>query len=200
MFPLAHFYLAEKALNKLNNNIKLGSIIPDFISLSPNITISESHVVITNFENSDFERAWNLHVTLDKYTEKNFFYPLTPKKIERKVGNYVAHLFVETALDYLLSASGIFYEPPRYDERIIEKLEKHFELDFTIIKPIIQLFLNWDKDSYKEYLQYSLLYTCGLHQHVFTKYQIYEMIEECEKVLPNFEEMLNDFSNSITID
>jgi hypothetical protein len=72
MFPFAHYFIAEEMFGKLNNEIKLGSIIPDFISLGPNITIEDTHKVLEDFGNPDFERAWNLHIIVDEYTEENY--------------------------------------------------------------------------------------------------------------------------------
>ncbi len=139
MFPLAHIFIAEKYFNKLTNEIKLGSILPDFLTLLPNISIEDTHKLLKHLENPDFERAWNLHILLDEYSEKNYFYRLTPKYLQKKVGKYVGHIFVETALDFLMFENKIYFRPPKIEENVIHSLEKYLNKDLTLIIPAIQL-------------------------------------------------------------
>ena len=193
MFPLAHIYIAEKYFKKLTNEIKLGSILPDFITLLPNFSIEDTHKLLKHLEYPNFERAWNLHVLLDEYSEKDFFYPITPKYIRKIVGKYVGHIFVETALDFLMFENKIYFEPPKIEEKIIHSLENYLNKDLTLIIPTLQLFVTWDKNSYINHLTNSLLYICGVHHYVLTQSQVKELIFKCKNVMPNHNKLLNDF-------
>ncbi|WP_455391870.1 hypothetical protein [[Eubacterium] cellulosolvens] len=198
MFPLAHIYIAEKYFNKLTNEIKLGSILPDFLTLLPNFSIEDTHKLLKNSEYPDFERAWNLHVFLDKYSEETYFYRLTPRYLQQKVGKYVGHIFVETAFDYLMFENKIYFDPPKIEEKIIHSLGKHFNKDLTLIIPSIQLFVTWNKDSYTNHLANSLLYICGVHHTVLTQSQVIKLIHKCKNVIPDHNKLLNDFVNKIS--
>jgi hypothetical protein len=192
MFPFAHYFIAEEMFGKLNNEIKLGSIIPDFISLGPNITIEDTHKVLEDFGNPDFERAWNLHIIVDEYTEENYSYPNSSDELRRDLGAYLAHIFVEAAVDYSIWNTGKYYEPPVYDEDLINKLENVLGKDLTIVKPTLILFLTWDPESYFDNLVNSLLYIAGSHQHVLTKSQVKMLINECVEIIPDYKILLND--------
>ncbi len=197
MFPLAHMYLADKYFHHINDEIKLGSIIPDFIALSPNYSISESHVLLNNFIYQNFERAWNLHVIVDKYSEENYFYRLIPKNLKTMVGEYLGHIFVETALDYIIWENDIYFSPPKINDKILISLEKYFNKDLTLIKPSINLFITWDRDSYLNHLAYTLLYLCGVSHRVLTVSRVKELINECNEHLLDYKLMLNNLLSHI---
>lgn len=191
MFPIAHLKLAEKYLNKLSNEIKLGSIIPDFITLSPNISIDLSHKRINNFPHHDFELAWNLHIIADEISENEFFYPRIPDKLKHKFGEYVSHLFLEAALDLLLLKKGIFYEPPKFDNSILSDLEKYFDKNLAIIKSTMRFLISWEVDNYPEHLSYNLMYVCGYYHHTLTKSQVDLIVNDCIQLLSDSDELMN---------
>ena len=193
MFPLTHLYIAEKYFKKLTNEIKFGSVLPDFLTISPNFSIIESHKRLLNFEPKQFSTAWNLHVELDEYSEQKYFYPLIPKKLKHEYGDYLGHIFLETAFDYILRDKDIYFDPPILDDEIIDRLGLYFNKDFSIIKPTIQLFLTWEKESYMDNLAYSLMYIGGVNQHVLTRSQIDKIISDCKSILPDHNELLDDF-------
>ncbi len=193
MFPLAHLYIAEKYFKELTNEIRFGSVLPDFLTISPNFSIFESHISIVNFEPEQFCSAWNLHIELDEYSEQKYFYPLIPIEIKQDLGEYLGHIFMETAFDYILFDKKIYFDPPILDEKILNTLELYFNKDLTLIKPTLQLFLTWERDSYKDNLAYSLMYICGVNEHVLTKSQVNQIISVCKKSLPDFKLLLDDF-------
>ena len=125
------------------------------------------------------------------------YYQLTPKYLQQKLGKYVGHIFVETALDFLMFENKIYFEPPKIEENVIHSLEKYLNKDLTLIIPTIQLFVTWDKTSYTNYLANSLLYICGVHHYVLTQSQVKELIFKCKNVMPNHDKLLNNFLNKI---
>ena len=192
MFPFAHLSIAEKYFGRLNNDIKLGSFIPDFISLEPNISIEDTHKLIKESDHTDFIRAWNLHIIVDEYTEEKYSYTKAPDNLKHDLGQYLAHIFIEAAVDHSIWNSGKYFEPPIYDEELIEKLEIVLKKDLTIVKPTLILFLSWDSESYFENLVNSLLYIVGSHQHVLTKSQVKGFINDCVEVVPDYEIILKE--------
>ena len=200
MFPLAHIYLAEKYFDKLTNEIKFGTTIPDFLTMLPIISIEDTHKLLINFDYPDFARAWNLHILLDNYSEEKYFYPLTPDDIRQEMGKYVGHIFVETALDYILLENGIYYSPPKIEGHIIPHLEKYFKKDLTLFIPYFKLFVIWDREKYLDHLADSILYICGVHHHVLTKSEVENLIDDCKDVLPDYEKLFADLLANVKLD
>ena len=78
MFPFAHLTIAEKYFKELTNELKLGTILPDFLTALHDFSMEDTHVLLNNFGSFEFERAWNLHILVDEFTEKKYFYPNIP--------------------------------------------------------------------------------------------------------------------------
>jgi hypothetical protein len=190
-------YIAEHHFGKLSNDIKLGSILLDYITLSPNFSIEESHKQLKNFKHKDFELAWNLHVLIDEISEKEFFYPNTPVEFRNRFGDYVGHIFLETAFDIILWKNGIYYNPPDMDKSIISDIENYFHKNLSIIRSSMKFLLNWEKENYPHHLTLSLIYICGYHHNTLTKSQVQKLLKESEKIIKDQDELLNIIFNRI---
>lgn len=190
MFPFAHLYIAEKYFDELTNEIAWGAIIPDFLTLLPNFSINDTHKLLD--KKGDFERAWNLHVLGDEYSEHKYFYRMIPKALERKFGKYVGHIFLEVALDNNMFADGIYFAPPKSSNNIVKILQNRFKNELPIIKSIMRFLVTWDKNTYSEHLANSLMYICGVHHHFLTRSQVEGLIEQCKPLLPDYRELLED--------
>jgi hypothetical protein len=199
MFPLAHLYIADKYFDHLTNEIKLGSIFPDILSLLPNFNIENTHVLLKDFKHKEFQTAWNLHVKLDKVSEEHFFYPKTPDHIKENLGEYLGHIFLETAFDYLLLEHDVFFTHPSINDNLIYNLERYLKKNLVFIKPIMKIFVTWKKSTYLDHLALSLLFICGENRHFKTKDQVLTIIEECKNSLPNFEESMKYFYEELKI-
>lgn len=199
MFPFAHLTIAEKYFKELTNELKLGTILPDFLTALHDFSMEDTHVLLNNFGSFEFERAWNLHILVDEFTEKKYFYPNIPPDLRNKVGSYVGHIFVESAFDQLMWSSGVYFPPPKIEESVIDNLEKYFKKNLIILKPMMQLFLTWDERSYPEHLIDSLLYICGVNQCVFTKTQVKRLLVQCKKSLPEPDELIIEVLDNIRL-